>query len=266
MTKIKNIVVIGTSFSSAGGFEPDSAVRKILPKYDDMPIPQQMEDCAWPAYLQKMIPDIKVHNLARPGAGIEHLIRVGTEWIRDHDVKDTLFLLEGSGYGRMELWDVDVKKHVICNWEKNKSEEKYKLSIHSGEYWKDSPEYSARIESKKEVLREWMKAYLDPNVNVQNLSRQLFNFICMLNYKGIKFKLFGERFIERKVDNEPIVISNFLKLYEKDKIYCSIHNWIIESGYQIKLVTQGENQDFHATVRGNKVIAETYYDQLKSLL
>lgn len=261
---IKQIVVIGTSFSSAGGFEPDSQVRKVLPKYDDMPIPQQMEDCAWPAYLQAIIPNIKVHNLARPGAGIEHLIRVGTEWIRNHDVEDTLFLLEVSGYGRMELWDVDIKKHVICNW--NHTDKDFNLSIHSGEYWKDSHEYSQKIESKKEVLKAWMKAYLDPNVNVQNLSYQLFNFICMLNYKGIKFRLFGENFIEGKLNTESIIASNFLKLYEKDKIYHSIHNWIIASRYQIKLVTKGENQDFHATVRGNKVIAETYYEQLKSLL
>jgi hypothetical protein len=31
--KLKTIVVVGTSFSSAGGFEPDSQVRKVLPKY-----------------------------------------------------------------------------------------------------------------------------------------------------------------------------------------------------------------------------------------
>jgi hypothetical protein len=264
--KLKTIVVVGTSFSSAGGFEPDSQVRKVLPKYDDMPIPEKMEDCSWPAYFQELVPDIKIHNLARPGAGIEYLIRTVTEWIRKNDVKDTLFLLEMSGYGRMELWDDEIKKYVVCNWEYLAGEKRYKASIHSGQYWKDSPEFQQKIESKKEILENWMGAYINIGVVLQNLTDQMFNFVCMLKHRGIQFKLFGEPFVDSKLNGDALIASNYLKLHTGGKNYYSIHNWIIASGYQIKLVTKGENTDFHATVRGNKVIAESYYKQLESFL
>jgi hypothetical protein len=267
MRTFKYIFVCGTSFTAGGGFEDGNiTTRTILEKYIDEPIPEKMEDCAWPAYLKKLIDkDIKIYNLALPGAGTEYLIRTTNEWIDKNPdkVKDTLFLLENSGYGRIELWDVELDKYIVCNWDYAIRKEKFCASAHSGKYWEDSHEAAQKIINKEPLIESWLDTFGEPMKMVEDLNNRFFNFLCKLKHKEIEFKIFGEPMCDPKLNEDSLILENRLTLNTGDKEINHIHDFLIINNLQIKQLTNGESDDFHATLEGNKVLAQVYYNQIK---
>lgn len=266
MKTFKHIFICGTSFTAGGGFEDKNSNRPIIQKHMDEPIPAKMEDCAWPAFLQKQIdPKIKVYNLALPGAGVEYLIRTTEEWMAKNPdkVKDTLFLLENSGYGRIELWDVELDRYIVCNWDYAIRKDKFCASAHSGKYWEDSHETAQRIINKEPLIETWLNTFGEPMKMVEDLNNRFFNFLCKLNYKGIDFKVFGEPLNDPELHKEDVFLKNRLALMVGDKEINHIHDFLIINHLQIKQLTNGECDDFHATLEGNRVVAQVYYNELK---
>lgn len=262
---IKNIVVVGTSFTAGGGFEETSPVRKVLAKYES--IPDKMEDCAWPAFLQQKLNGIKVYNLAIPGSGIDYLIRTVNEWIdlNPTTYKDTLFLLEMSGYGRLELWSNEYKRHLVCNWDHGVRNKNFYATLHTGNYWKDPHDLAAKIEKDNPLVVKWLDTFADPMQLVEQVQDRMFNFLCKLKYMGLEFKLFSESFCNPFLDEDALIQDNILKLHSENNEYRSLHHYLIEMKLQIKDLTNGECDDFHGTLNANKIIAEQYYSQLKAI-
>jgi hypothetical protein len=265
MKTIKNIVIVGTSFTAGGGFEEISEVRKILTKYET--IPAKMEDCAWPAFLKKNLNGINVYNLAIPGAGIDYLIRTTTEWINKNPIiyKDTLFLLEMSGYGRLELWSNEFDRYLVCNWDYGVRRKNFCAGLHTGSYWKESLEFAAKISKNDELVIKWLDAFADPMMMVEHIQERMFNFLCRLKYMGLEFKIFSEGFCNPFLDEDPLIQDNCLKLNSSNGEYRSIHHYLIDTKLQIKDFTNGECDDFHGTLQANRIIAEQYYAQLKAI-
>lgn len=266
--KIEHIVTIGTSFTHGGGYAEGGETRKILEKYEQ-DIPALQEDCAWPAYFQKMInPKIKVHNLALSGSGVEYMIRTVNEWIVQNPskVNNTLFLLEVSGYGRMEFWDNEVQNHVVCNWSYDDKTGEFNPSLHNGIYWRETYEYNKLIASGEPLIKDFLKRYCEPMKSVEKLQSEFFDFLCKLQYKEINFKLFGEHFYDGEIHNDPLVENNRLFLTDKfGNTHCGIHQFIQSEEAQILHVTKGESNDFHACLYGNRLIAKQYYHQLREV-
>lgn len=265
MKTIKNIVIVGTSFTAGGGFEETNPNRKILGKYES--IPDRMEDCAWPAFLKKNLNSINVYNLAIPGSGIDYLIRTVNEWIDKNPLiyKDTLFLLEVSGYGRLELWSNEYQRHLVCNWDYGVRNEKFYATLHTGSYWKDPIDLAAKIEENNTLVEKWLNTFADPSMLVEQVQERMFNFLCRLNYMGLEFKIFSEGFCNPFLDEDPLVQDNCLKLNSSKGEYRSIHHYLIDMKLQIKDFTKGECDDFHGILQANRIIAEQYYAQLKAI-
>lgn len=268
LNNIKYIVAIGTSFTHGGGYSEGGDTIAILKKYENN-IPHPQEECAWPAFFQKLInPNIKVYNLALSGSGIEYMIRTVNEWIEKNEdkVKDTLFLLETSGYGRMELWDNEVEKYVVCNWDYGVRRDKFFVSLHTGLYWRDSKKLVDKITSGEIQVRNFLDRYCAPMISVEKLQSQFFDFLCKLKYHEIEFKIFGEHFYDGKLQCDKLVSENRLYLDDKNGVqHCGIHQFIEANEVQIKHITKGESDDFHACLEGNRQIAEQYYNQLKEV-
>lgn len=265
---IKYIVTIGTSFTHGGGYSECTDVIKILSKYESN-IPNKQEECSWPAFFKKLIKSkIKIYNLALPGSGIEYLIRTMNEWITKNEskVKDTLFLLENSGYGRIELWDNEVERYVVCNWDYGVRKDNFCVSLHNGLSWRSSKVLNNKISSGEIQVEEFLNNYSSPMILVEKLQSQFFDFLCKLKYRGVDFKIFGEHFYDEQFQFDDIVESNRLYLKDKNNIqHCGIYTFIESNEVQIKNVTKGEVDDSHACLEGNKQIAEQYYNQLKEL-
>lgn len=265
---IEHIVIVGTSFTHGGGYAEGGDTRKILEKYEQ-DIPKIQEDCAWPAYFQKMIDKkIKVHNLALSGSGVEYLIRTVNEWILGNPAKieTTLFLLEISGYGRMEFWDSSLQKYVVCNWSYDDKSGKFSPSLHNGIYWRETEEHNKKIASGEPLIQQFLNRYCEPMISVEKLQSQLFDFLCKLQYKEINFKLFGEHLYDGDLHNDFLVENNRLYLTDKNGLrHCGIHQFLEAEQLQIKHITNGESNDFHACLAGNRIIAQQYYHQLREV-
>lgn len=266
--KIEHIVVVGTSFTHGGGYSEGGETRSILEKYESN-VPKMQEDCAWPAFFQKHLRSgIKVHNLALSGSGVEYMIRTINEWIAKNPskVKNALFLLEASGYGRMELWDNKVQNYVVCNWSYDDSTREFNPSLHNGIYWRQTAEYNQQIHDGEPLIQQYLNRYCDPMKSVEKLQSHFFDFLCKLCYKDIEFKIFGEHLYDGELHIDPIVNDNRLYLVDKEGVnHCGIHQFISEEKLQIKHVTHGESNDFHACLEGNRQIAEQYYNQLRQV-
>lgn len=262
---IKHIVVIGTSFSAGGGFEETNPTRSILSKYTNEQIPERMEDCAWPAFMS--LSRIKIHNLAVPGSGIDYLIRMTKQWIKDHqsDIRETLFLFEVSGYGRLEFWSNEFNRYLVCNWDYGVRKENFYAALHTGTYWKDPIDLASKIEKDNYFIEEYLNKFHTPFQIIEDVQDRLFNFLCRLNHNGINFKLFGEQFYDVFIEKDELIQNNILKLYAADKEYRSISHFLTETKMQIKDITLGESNDFHGTLQANRIIGEQYASQLKAI-
>ena len=120
--------------------------------------------------------------------------------------------------------------------------------------------------SGEPLLKDFLNRYCEPMRSVEKLQSNLFDFLCKLAYKGINFKIFGEHFYDGEIQIDPIVEGNRLYLEDKEgTLYCGIHQYIQADKLQILHVTNGESNDFHACLEGNRVIAEKYYNQLKQV-
>lgn len=268
LDSIKYIVTVGTSFTHGGGYAEGTDTIKILNKYENN-IPSTQEECSWPAFLKKLIKsEIKIYNLALPGTGIEYLIRTTNEWIikNENKVKDTLFLLENSGYGRIELWDNDVERYIVCNWDYGVRKDNFCVSLHNGISWRNSKKLNDKIGSGEIQVEKFLDRYCSPMLLIENLQSQFFDFLCKLKYHNINFKIFGEPFYDERFQNDNIVKCNRLYLKDNKNIqHCGIYQFIEANKVQIKNITNGEVNDDHACLEGNRQIAEQYYNQLKEL-
>ncbi len=266
MHRIRYIVTVGTSFTAGGGFEENSILRPIMNKWEPKPLPSSMFECSWPGQFQNLIKsDIEVINLGMPGAGYEYLIRITEDWISNNEDKldRTLFLLETSSLGRSEFWDTELQQHIVCNWEQKG--DRMKASLHSGQYWLDSPEKIAAINKKEELMSEWLTKFVGFEPFLEKAESSLFNFFCKLNYKGYKFAHYGTPFTNPIIEEDPLIKSKALYLEHKGRKYTSIHEYLDASKLTITDFTQGEAVDFHASLKGNLHIAHFYYAQLKQL-
>lgn len=265
---IEHIVIVGTSFTAGGGYEEGGENKKIIEKYEKN-VPKTQEECSWPAFFQKLInPNIKVHNLARSGSGIDYMIRTINEWISKNPskIEQTMFLLEISGYGRMELWDTLLDRNVVCNWDYGNINDKFHVTLHSGNYWREPESMAEKISSGRIMVQDFLNRYCEPMIFVEQIQSRLFDFLCKLNYKEIDFKVFGEHLYDGELHSDPLVDNNRLYLNGTDETkHCGIHQFIEAERLQIKHITQGESDDFHACLEGNRQIAEQYYNQLRQV-
>jgi hypothetical protein len=263
MKDIKYVYVCGTSFTAGSGFEDTNPGRHIMQRLIDEPLPLTMEECSWPGQFNKHI-DSKVYNYALPGAGVDYLIRTTLNWIEQNPtkIKDTLFLLEVSNYGRMEVWDSELQRYIICNWDYNVRKDGFCPTLHSGEHWKPNNDFESKIHAKHDVMEQWLNLFCDPIKETEVLGNRMFNFICRLKYLGIEFKLYGEPFIDESLKYDPLVAENTIPLFNKTGDHCCIYEFLVDNKLQIKDLTNGEVDDFHATFEGNKIISNTYLKYL----
>ena len=265
MKSIKYIVVCGTSFTHGGGYSELSPMIEVLKKYEGH-VPSTIEECAWPAFLQKQIdPKIKVYNLALSGSSLEYQARIINQWIVSNKdkVKDTLFLLEISGYGRMELWDAEIERYVVCNYGFDKRNSI--ISIHSGIYDREPKSNTEKMATGEELVASFFNRYVEPTYFVEKIQSNFFDFLCKLKYKNIDFKIFGDAFWDPTLNEDAIVQNNRLKLYDSRKRETEgILDFLEKEKLQIKHITKGEYPDFHGSLSGNKEIANQFYTQLKS--
>ncbi len=266
MHNIRYIVAVGTSFTAGGGYEETNRNRPIIQKHTEDVIPASMFYCSWPGYLQRLVrDDVKVINLAMPGAGHDYLIRMTNEWIAKNPLKAprTLFLLEISGLGRSEFWCNDLQQYVVCNWEYGRRKEKFFASLHTGQYWKDEAVISETLDKHEPLMEEWMNQFMDPIKFIDKTSHDMLNYMCKMKYKGFHFRHFGEMFPDPYLAEEQIVKDNALYLHDDIMKYSSIHTYLDVNKLTIRDWTKGEVDDFHACLLGNKIIACQYYAQLK---
>lgn len=268
MHNVKCIVTVGTSFTAGGGFEENSILRPIMNKWEPEPLPASMFECSWPGQLKKLIkPEIKLINLGMPGAGYEYMIRITEDWIANnpdpYELERTLFLLETSALGRSEFWDAELGQHIVCNWEQKG--DRMHASLHSGQYWKDSPEKIQAINKNEDLMSEWLTKFIGFEQFLEKAESSQFNFFCKLNYLGHKFAHFGTPFTNPVIEVDPLIKSKALYLEHKGRKYTSIHEYLDASKLTITDFTHGEAVDFHASLKGNLHIAHFYYAQLKQL-
>lgn len=262
---VKWVYVCGTSFTAGAGFEDNNPGRQIMQAKMHEKIPSTMAECSWPGQFAKQI-DSTVYNHALPGAGVDYLIRTTLNWIEQNPakIKNTLFLLEVSGYGRMEVWDSELQRYIVCNWDYNVRKDGFCPTLHSGEHWKPDNDFESKIHAKHDVMEQWLNLFCDPIKEAEVLGNRMFNFICRLKYLGIEFKLYGESFIDESLKQDPLVVENTMPLFNNNGDQCCIFEFLYVNKLQIKNFTNGEVDDFHASFEGNKIISNKYREYLIS--
>lgn len=264
MNEVKYIYVCGTSFTAGTPYEKNSPVRNIIQKYSPYTLPNDVFECSWPGQLQKNV-NAKVINFAVSGAGVDYLIRQTDQWLDENIeiVDKTLFLLENSSLGRMEVYSNKLNTYLICNYFYDEKSN-IKCNLHEFDYLNVSKDRSEKIKQEESLLELYMNSFFDVEKYLKFWNNRMFDFICKLNYKGIKYKIFGESFLISDYHNDKIVSDNFLNLHSVKGNPISIHEFLEENRLQVKHLTNNEVPDFHASIDGNKVIAEIYLNQLRT--
>jgi hypothetical protein len=107
----------GSSFTEGGGFEAGKwHIHKAYKEKYGFEYKNEKEVC-YPTIVQNLLPNIKVINEAKCGAGTERVIRKVWEYIFLHrldDVKKTIFILELPGsVNRLDLFSNKEFKHLV---------------------------------------------------------------------------------------------------------------------------------------------------------
>jgi len=262
---IKKIYAFGTSFTEGGGFEFDILQPQNLKCYQNVGEELTRFNFSYPGQLQKLLPNIKVTNLAKSGFGNERMYRLATDLILSDNFnkEETLLLFEWSFFGRKEIYSRKLKDYIIINYTTPKNS---KIPIMHG-YARTYLQKKEISEKELSLLPDWnyFEKLVEITFNKDVIGKKMFfstlKFLSLLKNKKVNFLITQKPFdFHPNLYNKEIyeIESHFVKnLFEgKCLDYC------MEDLGTIGKETAGVYQNGHFGFISNKMIASKIHDEL----
>jgi len=236
-SKLHTIYFNGCSFTEGGGFETDKYdVKKAYKEQYGFEYKNEKEVC-YPTIVQTLLPNVKVINEAKSGAGTERLIRKVWEYIfsrRLADVQKTIFILELPGaVTRLDLFSTKHFKELVGNIE----------YIHGGKIkdtqvvfdWIYGPPLNEEYRNKlRRIIREYSEEFMHPEIQDKKVAYSLFGLANFMMMHNIEFYFTGdttytEYHLNLKYDYPTFNDEHILKLKINDKYYHNIMYYGIDT-------------------------------------
>lgn len=261
MKEIKTISCHGTSYTEGGGFEWDikGKTEKLQSVYSELPKTQF--NYSWPGQLQKLV-KAKVTNYGKSGYGNEKIYRDVHDIFTNPSInnKNHLFLIEISQIGRTELFINQINDYCVINYDvlKDKS---YHFQGAANEYFRDSYEIQKILEEKSPFFEEYISETKNLKNNLKIIERNFDFFISFLEYNDLNYCLVNTPIIlfNKKPDNYRIIT---YPSGNNKRVLTDFVDYIEENKLTIKDDTNGNVDDPHFGLEGNKSIANIIYKQI----
>jgi hypothetical protein len=265
---IKYIYCFGTSFTAGGGFEWESndndRVSLLNQYYSETSEVKKQFHYSWPGQLEKILPNVKVHNLAKQGYGNDSIYRKCFEVVNEKSFnsEESILLIEFSDFGRKEFYLNDIKDYIVCNYAHSENG----IQVHSiaNSYYYDTPTICKKLDNVFPIISNFMEKTFDENEEFKKMSMEISFFLNWLVVKNIKTIFVSSPNIFHK--NDKKLINKFQSInYDILGGSCYDIFSFINNGFSIKDETNGGYDDFHAGYEANKFISKLIYNKLVEL-
>lgn len=231
----------GCSHTEGGGFESYKTLIKNTYKEKYTFEYKNEKEVCYPTIVQNLLPNIKVINEAKCGAGTERVIRKVWEYIFLHrldDVKKTIFILELPGaLFRLDLFSTKHFKELVGNVEYNN-----KGKINNTEVvmdWIYGPELEEKYKSNLcRIIKEYTEEFIHPDLKEKQVAYSLFGLANFMMMHDIEFYFTGETnyteyHLNLQYDYPTFNNKHILQLKINDKYYSDIVQMALDTKTQI---------------------------------
>jgi len=262
---IKKIYTFGTSFTEGGGFEFDIMQPQNLKCYQNLGEELTRFNFSYPGQLQKLLPNVKVTNLAKSGFGNERMYRLATDLILSDNFnkEETLLLFEWSFIGRKEIYSRKLKDYIIVNYSTDRFSKTSKLDGYARTYLQKEEI------AEKEISRlpDWnyfeklVEITFNRNINEKKMFFSTLTFLSILKKRNINFLI-----TQRPFDFHPHLYNK--EIYEIESHFVrrlfngKCLDYCMEDLGTIGNETNGVYQNGHFGFISNKMIASKIHDEL----
>jgi hypothetical protein len=263
----------GCSHTEGGGFEAGKSwIKQAYKEKHNFEYNNEKEVC-YPTIVQNLLPNIKVINAAKSGAGTERVIRKVWEYIFSHrlaKVQKTIFILELPGaVTRLDLFSNKHFKHLVGN-----VEYKDNGKINDAQLvfdWIYGPPLEEEYRNKlRRIIKEYSEEFIHPNLQDKKVAYSLFGLANFMLMNNIEFYFTGdtsytEYHLNLQYDYPTFNSEHILQLKIGDKYYNNIVNMAGETKTQIgHEVGFNVTTDGHPGFQAHKVWGEAIVDFLNN--
>jgi len=254
---IKEIICVGTSFTEGDGLNPKNINHKAPNWYlknKGIKIKSISEYC-WPTLLQTSL-NVPVKNLGKSGSSIEYLMTNVEEILETKDCKDTLFILEYSGWGRSELWSTKFNTWLVANWGprdgNTPTNEGYAVMM-TTDY-----NFGTQLEQSDFTIYEsFLDNYFNEKAYLLQRDRHFLNLLYKLKMEGISYQtVVLETPFSIELQNSPLF--NYKELLDEN-----LWGFVKHNNLSITYETNEEVMDPHPSITGHKHLANLFSNRLK---
>ena len=262
-SKIKFINCLGTSFTAGGGFEfggiNTGRETHLMNFYSNIDYPNTQYNFSYPGQLNKLVKDIKVTNYAKNGYGEDRSFRQIYEIVNSENFNkdEHIFLIEGSGVGRREIWLNELNDYIVCNYwfDWNTHEFKNEIGL-ANSYGYDTETTQIIIAKYEPIILEYLKATLNLHNEIKKIEREKELFISYMNVNKLNYfylnEVLGDKFFNFGDGDYFKQDNNFGRFSEINKLLICDE-------------TNGRYGDKHFGYIANKIIALTIHNRLVEL-
>jgi len=247
---INNIYANGCSFSCGGGLHWKD-VKDIYKKNHNIDIINHV-DFSYPNLLSKKL-NLNIINDAVPGGSSNRLVRTTYKFIFENikQSENTLFLLEIPPFWRDELYSNELGRLINLTI----------TSIHSYFDVTDFVNGNDRNDLRKihDNLTNYFYNFIDEKFEKNKMMTNIFGLVSFMKLKKFKFILIdnGDFRHYLELNNLPITENNFMWFENKP-----LWEWMNIKKILIKDETEGQSQDEHLGIEGNKIVSSTIYEYI----
>jgi len=266
LKKINKIYCFGTSFTAGGGyyFGSKDMENHYSNYYNSLnEYPKTMFNYSYPGQLTKLFNNVEIKNLGKCGYGDDRTSRLIFDIVENPNsyIDDTLFIIELSYLGREELYSNKFKSFMVHNYsiDDNLTYNDSSLAInHKYDDTLDIRFLNHLTKLVNEYNREfWNYENVHKTHNKNNIF--LINYLLRNNLNFLIIEGTPNSIIKELLPNHYLV--DFSPKMENHDRY-SMNHFIEDNKLKISDVSNGEIEDYHASLEGNKLIASKIYQHL----
>jgi hypothetical protein len=273
LNKYDTIYFNGCSHTEGGGFE--ASKPNIINAYKEQygfEYKSEKEVC-YPTIVQNLLPNIKVINEAKSGAGTERVIRKVWEYIfsrRLSDVQKTIFILELPGaVTRLDLFSTKQFKHLVGNVQYGNGGKIKDTQVAID--WIYGPQLDEEYRNKlRKIIKEYTEEFMHPEIQDKKVAYSLFGLANFMLMHNIEFYFTGdtsytEYHLNLQYDYPTFNSEHILQLKINNKYYSNIIQLVLDTKTQISYELGFDiTKDGHPGFQAHKMWGEEIAQFLKN--
>lgn len=264
---MKEIIFIGTSYTFGGGLDKYFN-KEVVKRYKEKGIEVSPKKNSFPTIISEKL-NIKTRNLGKSGAGIEYLMRHVEDIFYNEDVKDKIFVLEYSNWGRTELYSNKFQKYLIANWGPRDGNDVKHRGYESYLTFNYEDDHNPRImhsDLRKEmrVFDSYLNRFQDENLELIKRDRYFLNLLHKLEKNNVNYYVIClENVYTVDLENDNVFKNHSIEMKDKNQGY-NLCEFIGENHLAISDDIGWDLDEGHPSPKGHEAIANKIIERFKN--